>query len=388
MSCDFGKTPGLFTMTNTTAIESPNMGVYGSRSPTIKSRGGQPGIDDPALGVADSKLEGDRVQSENHGQLNQNRPLCEEDTKATSGDPQHPTLDKQRDEGGGTPGNNHRLTDQTSSTKPIGTSFGDGSQGASDLATRINTGQKAKASKLGRDDKSQAQAVKDLERFRDKLQRENVNLQKDKSSLQKDNSRLKDENSRLQEKITSLLKDRSTLLREKTILQNVTSQQRRTISSLEHRIHDLERQNTNLKTKVDYLRQEIMNQTSEFEEELEAIRAQHYINIPTVSDEMIRNEWQSISWNIRQLVNEFLPTVLTTAEAKEVCHTDGYNHVSCADMMLPVPRLCSVWFCAWIWRELYREIFCTSSKSWAGKPGNKLYNLFTDLHGRAFLTTQ
>lgn len=212
--------------------------------------------------------------------------------------------------------------------------------------------------------------------------------------LEKQNTDLSNKNAELREiieqhdaKTDELTKDLNQWMRyshaqqdEINRLMRENEQLRRDLGSQRGQIDRLMRENEQLQRDLGNQRVRMQQQSAGFLRDLDAIRAEYFLDTRKIPDTTIRKDWEGLGFEIRQLVTEFLSPELEPQIAQQLAQIPDFSVLPHAEDMLQDSWLCPMWFHAWIWHVLYEAIFKAESEWWAGRHGCRFSEQYDALY--------
>ena len=189
---------------------------------------------------------------------------------------------------------------------------------------------------------------------------------------------LEDENRNMQQKMSEQA-DRMTKHHEHRIgslddknrkLQQKSERVDRMAQHYEQRIGSLEEKNHKLQHTVSEQKDHIHQQTLGFVEELEALKSKAFIDAPRLSDTEVQTRWRALGFAVRQFVSVHLPESLDPSTVQQLAYMDTFSWLPGMMEALRAPIFCSAFLESWMWHFLWRCIFDSHSKLWAGEAGS------------------
>ncbi|KAK3294583.1 uncharacterized protein B0H64DRAFT_190626 [Chaetomium fimeti] len=138
----------------------------------------------------------------------------------------------------------------------------------------------------------------------------------------------------------------------------------------EWKIGGLQAENHKLQSEVAEHQKQLQLQTSQFSGELEAIKSNIFVNVPSLSDTAIQGKWGALCFSVRQFVSVHLPESLDLPTIQGLADVEHFDWLP--DTLLRTPLLCPILLESWVWHFLCIRIFDSRSKHWAGEEGKIL----------------
>jgi hypothetical protein len=132
---------------------------------------------------------------------------------------------------------------------------------------------------------------------------------------------------------------------------------------------NLESENLQLRQKTAQQEQQIQDQVIEFARELDEMKRETSIEVPTIPDTEIQGEWKSLGCLIRQFIMKHLGGPLDLSTVQQAAQTKTFCWLPEMAKALQSPLLRPIVLESWIWHLLCFGVFDSQSTFWAGDIG-------------------